>query len=93
MVSVSGFSRALLDGIGGILSEKQQKYLTIINQNSKDLSYDLEKLFTLFKVESKKVEYNFKKFDLIKFDIFNVGDIVDVQGTTKGRGYTGAIKL
>lgn len=35
----------------------------------------------------------FKKFDLIKFDIFNVGDIVDVQGTTKGRGYTGAIKL
>ena len=65
LVSVCGFSRALLDGIGGILSEKQQKYLTIINQNSKDISYDLEKLFTLFKVESKKVEYNCKNFDLI----------------------------
>ena len=65
LVSISGFSRALLDGIGGALSEKQQKYLNIINTNSKDLSYDLEKLFALFKLESKKVEYNNKGFDLI----------------------------
>ena len=65
LVSISGFSRALLDGIGGALSEKQQKYLNIINTNSKDLNYDLEKLFALFKLESKKVEYNNKGFDLI----------------------------
>jgi len=65
LVSISGFSRALLDGIGGALSEKQQKYLNIINTNSKDLSYDLEKLFALFRLESKKVEYNNKGFDLI----------------------------
>ena len=65
LVSISGFSRALLYGIGGSLSEKQQKYLNIINTNSKDLSYDLEKLFALFKLESKKVEYNNKGFDLI----------------------------
>lgn len=65
LVSISGFSRALLDGIGGALSEKQQKYLNIINTNSKDLSYDLEKLFALFRLESKKVEYNHKGFDLI----------------------------
>ena len=52
LVSIGGFSRALLDGIGGALSEKQQKYLNIINTNSKDLSYDLEKLFALFKLES-----------------------------------------
>lgn len=65
LVSISGFSRALLDGIGGALSEKQQKYLNIINSNSKDLSYDLEKLFALFRLESKKVEYNTKGFDLI----------------------------
>ena len=65
LVSISGFSRALLDGIGGALSEKQQKYLNIINSNSKDLNYDLEKLFALFKLESKKVEYNTKGFDLI----------------------------
>ena len=65
LVSINGFSRALLDGIGGALSEKQRKYLTIINSNSKDLNYDLEKLFALFRVESKKVEYNNKGFDLI----------------------------
>ncbi|MBR5304538.1 MAG: PAS domain-containing sensor histidine kinase [Candidatus Gastranaerophilales bacterium] len=65
LVSIGGFSRALLDGIGGALSEKQQKYLNIINTNSKDLSYDLEKLFALFKLESKKVQYNNKGFDLI----------------------------
>ena len=65
IVSISGFSRALLDGIGGALSEKQQKYLNIINSNSKDLSYDLEKLFALFKMESNKVSYNNKGFDLI----------------------------
>ena len=65
IVSICGFSRALLDGIGGALSEKQQKYLNIINANSKDLNYDLEKLFALFRLESKKVEYSNKGFDLI----------------------------
>ena len=65
LVSISGFSRALLDGIGGALSEKQEKYLNIINTNAKDLSYDLEKLFALFKVESNRIEYKHKLFDLI----------------------------
>lgn len=65
LVSISGFSRALLDGIGGALSEKQEKYLNLINTNSKDLGYDLEKLFTLFKVESEKQTYDCKNFDLI----------------------------
>lgn len=65
LVSISGFSRALLDGIGGALSEKQQKYLNIINLNARDLNYDLEKLFMLFKTESGKIQYNNKLFDLI----------------------------
>ena len=65
LVSISGFSRALLDGIGGTLTEKQEKYLNIINSNSRDLNYDLEKLFALFKVESQKIEYKYKTFDLI----------------------------
>ncbi len=65
LVSISGFSRALLDGIGGALTEKQQKYLNIINSNSNDLKYDLEKLFNLFELESGKIEYKRKSFDLI----------------------------
>lgn len=30
--------------------------------------------------------------DLIKCDIFSVGELVDIQGTTKGHGFTGSIK-
>ena len=30
--------------------------------------------------------------DLLKADTFAVGDIVDVSGTSKGKGFTGAIK-
>lgn len=30
--------------------------------------------------------------DLIKCDIFEVGELVDIQGTTKGHGFTGSIK-
>ena len=65
LVSITGFSRALLDGRAGALSDKQEKYLNLINTNSRDLSYDLEKLFSLFRLESKKVEYNMKNFDLV----------------------------
>lgn len=65
LTTISGFSKALLDGIGGALSEKQEKYLRIINNNSRDLNYDLEKLFALFKTESKKVKYQNRAFDLI----------------------------
>lgn len=35
----------------------------------------------------------FNLFDTINLDIFSIGEIVDVQGLTKGRGTTGAIKL
>lgn len=65
LVSIAGFSRALLDGIGGALSDKQEKYLNIINTYSKDLNYDLEKLFALFRLESGKITYKSKVFDLI----------------------------
>ena len=30
--------------------------------------------------------------DIVKADVFEVGDIVDVQGTSKGKGYAGVIK-
>ncbi len=35
---------------------------------------------------------NFKVGDEIKADIFKTGDVVDVIGTSKGRGYAGTIK-
>lgn len=65
LVSISGFSRALLDGIAGQLTDKQVKYLNIINSTSKDLNYNLEKLFSLFKLESSQVKLNYKVFDIV----------------------------
>ena len=32
--SIIGFSQALLDGLGGEINEKQNKYIKIINKNS-----------------------------------------------------------
>ena len=63
--SVTGFSKALLEGIGGHLIEKQEKYVSIINKNSKDLSFDLEKMFDFFKLESGLFQYEFKTFDMV----------------------------
>ncbi len=63
--SAAGFSKALLEGIGGHLVEKQEKYVSIINKNSKDLSFDLGKMFDFFKLESGLYNYDFKTFDMV----------------------------
>lgn len=62
--SVTSFSKALNDGVGGELTDKQNKYVSIINKNSNELSYDLEKLFRYFEAESNLYQYEYKKFDL-----------------------------
>jgi len=62
--SVTGFSKALLEGIGGHLVDKQEKYVSIINKNSKDLSFDLERMFEFFKLESGLYKYDYRTFDL-----------------------------
>lgn len=62
--SVVNFSKALNDGVVGDLTEKQAKYAGIINKNSNELSYDLEKLFKYFEVESNLCEYELKNFDV-----------------------------
>ena len=62
--SVVNFSKALNDGIVGALNDKQAKYASIINKNSSELLYDLEKLFKYFEVESNLCEYEYKRFDI-----------------------------
>ena len=49
--SIIGFSQALIDGLGGDLSEKQEKYTNIIYKNSNELLYLTEKLSELSKTE------------------------------------------
>lgn len=74
--SVTGFSKALLEGIGGHLVEKQEKYVSIINKNSMDLSFDLEKLFTFFRLESGLYKYEYKTFDMVDL-LTNVAKIYE----------------
>ena len=63
--SVIGFSQAILDGLGGEVSEKQEKYLNIINKNSQDIMYLFDKIIELSKSESNLLEHKLSYFDAV----------------------------
>ena len=50
--SIVGFSQAMADGLGGQMSEQQEKYIKIINKNSSDLMYFVGKLLEHAQTES-----------------------------------------
>lgn len=62
--SIIGFSHALLDGLGGELSEKQEKYVNIISKNANNLLALLNNVLDISKIEAGKMEFNFKTFDV-----------------------------
>ena len=64
--SMLGFSQALLDGLGGEISEKQEKYIKIINKNATDMLFFMEKF-----LEFSKSEANYFKPDCQMFDVIN----------------------
>ena len=47
---------------------------------------------TKFVREVRTDEMNYEVGQLVKADIFSAGDMVDITGTSKGKGYTGHIK-
>ncbi len=63
--SILGFSQAMVEGLGGDMSEKQAKYIKIINKNSNDMLYLMDKIVELSKTESNLFEYDFQIFDVI----------------------------
>ncbi len=63
--SIIGFSQAMMDGLGGKMSEKQEKYVKIINKNSNEILYLLSKIIELSKTESGLFEYDFQIFDIV----------------------------
>ena len=65
LATIDGFSKALSDGVGGVLIDKQMKYINIINKNARELTYDLEKLFTIFRLESNLYQFDYRNFDLV----------------------------
>lgn len=71
--SINGFSQAILEGLGGDVNEKQEKYLKIINKNSTQLLELINSLVEYSKIESGFCEYEFKNFDFVNLmtTIFN----------------------
>ena len=63
--SILGFSQALLDGMGGEFSEKQTKYIKIINKNSAELLHFMDKFLEFSQAESSLFHYEIKPFDLL----------------------------
>ena len=63
--SVIGFSQAMIDGLGGAMSDRQEKYVKIINKNSSDVLYLLDKIVDLAKTEANLFDYDFQIFDAV----------------------------
>lgn len=63
--SINGFSQAILEGLGGNVTEKQEKYLKIINKNSTQLLDLINSVVEYSKLESGLYEYEFKNFDFV----------------------------
>lgn len=63
--SIIGFSNALSDGLGGEISEKQNKYVKIINKNAGELLTFMDKFFEFSKAESTLVKFDIKTFNVV----------------------------
>lgn len=63
--SIIGFSQAILNGLGGEINEKQEKYVTIINKNSEEILSLFNKIIDLSMSESNLFEHKFSYFDSV----------------------------
>jgi len=61
---IIGFGQVLLDGLGGKLTEKQEKYVSLISKNANSLLAFLNNILDLSKIEAGKMEVNTKLFDV-----------------------------
>lgn len=63
--SIVGFSQAIADGLGGNVSEQQEKYIRIINKNSSELMYFIAKLLELSQTELCLKQQDRKTLDIV----------------------------
>ncbi|MBE7711799.1 MAG: HAMP domain-containing histidine kinase [Cyanobacteria bacterium SIG31] len=63
--SIVGFAQAMADGLGGNMSEQQDKYIKIIKKNSSELMYFISKLLELSQTEAELKAPEMKTFDII----------------------------
>lgn len=88
--SITGFSQALLDGLGGEITEKQDKYVKIINKNSNDLAYFMDKFIEFAYAESTLYEYDYQMFDIVNAiqNIIRTNDLaISAKGLTVNFDY------
>ena len=64
--SIIGFSQGLLTGLAGKLTEKQEKYIKIINTNSLDLNDYISRLMNFTYAESSLYEPDYRNFDVVE---------------------------
>lgn len=62
--SIVGFSQAMSDGLGGEMTEQQDKYIRIIKKNSSELMYFVNKLMELSQTETEVKNPDLKVFDI-----------------------------
>ena len=60
-----GFAQAIIDGMGGRVSDKQTKYANIIKKNSSDLLYFFSKLVELSQTEGGLIDNEEKRFNVV----------------------------
>lgn len=63
--SIVGFSQAMADGLGGSMTEQQEKYIRIIKKNSSELMFFVNKLMELTQTEVETSKTDLKIFDII----------------------------
>ncbi len=63
--SITGFCQGLVDGIGGEITEKQSKYLKIIQSNAIDLEKFIGTFLGYSYAESLLYQSDYRKFDIV----------------------------
>lgn len=63
--SMLGFSQALLDGLGGEISDKQEKYIKIINKNAGDMLFFMDKFLEFSHSEANYFRPEYQTFDVV----------------------------
>ncbi len=63
--SAIGFSQAILEGLGGDINDKQEKYIRIIHKNVTELLALIEKIIELSQAESNMFQPSMKSFDIL----------------------------
>jgi signal transduction histidine kinase len=81
--SVTGFSQAILDGLVGELSDKQAKYLSIINKNGEIIKRICNNMFYFAKYQANNLKFEFDTFtlkEILKTLETNIPDLIGSKG-------------